>query len=158
MVERVRPGVLVVDGDAGNRRRIASLLGEAGIGVTAVANGAAALAAMSRGRFDLAVVGAGSAGLIDADGIARSARLGALEIGAPDEDEPRRFVGRVRDRLLDAGESDGNADAAEWCIAAAKLACLDRRQSVAREAGAAELVGSLAREIAETAALRQTLH
>jgi DNA-binding NtrC family response regulator len=155
MVERVRPGVLVVDGDAGHRRRIAALLGEAGIGVTAVADGAAALAAMSRDRFDLAVIGAG---LMGAEGAVLSARLGrlALEIGPQDDGEPRRFVGRVRDRLLDAEEFDGNA--AESCIAAAKLACLDQRQSAARAAGATELVESLAREIAETVALRQTLH
>jgi len=153
MVERVRPGVLVVEGDADSRRRIAALLGEAGIGVTAVADGAAALTAMSRRRFDLAVLGAGSATDL-------SARFGgrALEIGPVDEGEPRRFLGRVRDRLLDGGESESGAGEAELCIAAAKLACLDRRQRAARTAGATELVESLAREIAETVALGKTLH
>jgi len=156
MVRRARPGVLVVDGDAGNRRRIAALLGEAGIGVSAVADGDAALVAMSRHRFDLAVVGTG----IDLTAGFAAGTL-AFEVAPFDPGEPRRFVGRVRDRLLGEAlpaDTEDDAGKAELCIAAAKLACLDRRQNAARLAGAAELVASLAREIAETAALGQTLH
>jgi CheY-like chemotaxis protein len=151
MIRRVRPGVLVVDGDAGNRRRIAALLGESGIGVSAVADGDAALAAMARCRFDLAIVGTG----IDLTAGFAAGTL-AFEVAPFDPGEPRRFVGRVRDRLLGQElPADTEDDAG---IAAAKLACLDRRQNAARQAGAAELVASLAREIAETAALGQTLH
>lgn len=145
MVGWMRPEVLVVDGDAGCRLRIADLLGEAGIDVTAVPDGAAARAAMSRSRFDLAVVGA-------------SARLAAaglgLDIVMADCGEPRRLVGQVRDRLLGAAPDAGeDAGAAEHGIAAAKLACLGERQRAARAAGASDLAASLAREIAETAAL-----
>jgi hypothetical protein len=143
MVRRVRPGVLVVDGDAGNRRRIAALLGEAGIGVTAVADGAAARAAMAWDRFDLAVV--------DVSAKADAAGLD-LAIVPFDRGEPRRFVGQVRDRLLLGAEDEADAGAAETCIAAAKLACLGRRRDAARAAGAAVLAAALAREIAETAA------
>ena len=153
MVRRVRPGVLVVDGDAGNRRRIAALLSEAGIDVAAVADGASALAAVSRGGFAVAVV----------DRIDVSAALGAagLAVVAADPGEPRRFVGRVRDRLLGpefAAGSDAEAGEAERCIAAAKLACLGQRQHAARAIGAADLVASLAREIAETTALGPLPH
>jgi|HubBroStandDraft_2_1064218.scaffolds.fasta_scaffold338375_1 CheY-like chemotaxis protein len=148
MVRRPRPGVLVVDGEAGNRRRIAVLLGEAGIGVTAVADGAAALAALARGRFDLAVADP-------------SLRLDAASLGlaivAADCRDPRRFVGRVRDRLLGA-EDDAEAGEAERCIAAAKLACLDQRQHAARRAGSTGLVAALAREIAETVAFGSLPH
>lgn len=151
MVRRGRPEVLVVDGDAASRGRIAALLGEAGIDVTDVADRAAALAALSRGRFDLAVV----------EGIDVSAALAAagIAIVAADHGEPRRFVGRVRDRLLGPECEDVSAvSEAERLIAAAKLACLDQRQRAARAAGADELVGSLAREIAETAALAPLSH
>lgn len=150
MVRRVRPGVLVVDDDAASRRRIAVLLGEAGIGVTAVADGAAARAALSRCRFDLAIV---ADGIVGAD---FTGRLGAIEIAPADRGEPRRLIGRVRDRLVGDDAEIGGAEA-EVCIAAAKLACLDRRQNAARREGASDLVASLAREIAETAAL-QRLH
>jgi hypothetical protein len=148
MVRRVRPGVLVVAGDAVNRRRIAALLDEAGIGAIAVADAAAALAAVSLCRFDLAVVGG--------DDVAAKLDAAGLATVPADHGEPKRFVGRVRDRLLGPefdAESDADAGEAERCIAAAKLACLDHRRRAAREAGAAELVASLAREIAETAAL-----
>lgn len=149
MVERARPGelvpgVLVVDGDAEKRRRVATLLGEAGIPVIAVADSASALAAMSLCRFELAV----------ADGLDVAARLRAagLAVMPADHGEPRRFVGRVRDRLLGAA-GDGDADVAERYIAVAKVACLGQRQHAARDAGAAELVAALAREIVETRAL-----
>jgi CheY-like chemotaxis protein len=142
MIRWARPEVLVVDNDAGNRRRIAAWLGEAGIGVTAVADRAAALAAISRDRFDLAVIGA-------------STKLGVADFGLEivpfDPDERRRSIGRVRDGLL--GAEFAGAGEAELCIAAAKLACLDQRQHAARRAGATELVAALAREIAETATL-----
>jgi CheY-like chemotaxis protein len=141
MVKRARPGVLVVDGDADDRCRIAVLLGEAGIRVTAVADRAAALAAMSGARFDLAVVGAS----VRLDG----AGLG-LEIVPFDRDEPRRSIGRVRAGLLGA-EFTGGGEAERW-IAAAKLACLEQRQHAARRDGATELAAALARDIAETMA------
>ena len=109
----------------------------------AVADSTAALAAMSLCRFDLAV----------ADGGDVSAKLGAAGLAtvAADHGEPRRFVGRVRERLLGA-EGDADPDEAEWCIAVAKVACLGQRQHAARHAGAMELVASLAREIVETRA------
>jgi hypothetical protein len=153
MVRRTRPGVLVVAGDVVNRWRIAALLNEIGIGVTAVADGAAALAVVARRRFDLAVVGR--------DDVAEELGAAGLVTVPADFGEPRRFVGGVRDRLLGPGfdaESAADAGEAERFIAAAKLACLDHRQRAAREAGAAELVASLAREMAETAALERLPH
>jgi CheY-like chemotaxis protein len=142
MVRRERPGVLVVDGDAVNRRRITVLLGEAGIDVTAVASAATARTAATQNRFDLAVVGV-------------SAELGASELGLAivrfDRDQPRRFISHIREGLL--GVEVAGVDEAELCIRAAKVACLDQRQHAARRAGAGELAAALAREIAETRAL-----
>jgi CheY-like chemotaxis protein len=139
--------VLVVEGKAEDRRRIAALLGEAGIRVTAVADGAAALVALSSERFELAVVGA-------------SARFDGAGLGLAvvpfDRGEPRRSIGRVREGLL--GAEFAEADEAERWITAAKIACLEQRQHAAYRDGATDLAASLAREIAETTALGALRH
>jgi hypothetical protein len=129
MFRRQPPGVLVVEEDATARRRIAGWLEEAGMVVIAVPDRASALTAVVRLRFDLAVVGPALVGA--AGGIDLPAELGARCLGfeiVPQEcDEPRRFVSRVRERLLGAAPVDEGHREAELCIVAAKLACLGRR-------------------------------
>jgi len=156
MAARERPGVLVADGDQARRGRVAALLAEAGIAVIAASDHAAALSAVERRRYDLAIVGAGLGDL--------AARLAAarpeMQIFPLDDiplaaGEPRRFVGRVRERLLRAERCDPGE--AELFIATAKIACLDRRRAAARAAGAYGLAADLRNEIAETAAHRRSL-
>ncbi|HEX3885742.1 MAG TPA: hypothetical protein VHW66_24035 [Stellaceae bacterium] len=129
MIRRRPPGVLVVEEDAAASRRLAGWLEEAGIVVTAVTDRASALSAVARCRFDLAVVGpalVGACGGIDLPAEFRARRLG-LAVASQDRDGPRRFVGRVRERLLGGDPMDEGGREAELCIAAAKLACLAQR-------------------------------
>ena len=72
--------------------------------------------------------------------------------------EPRRFIGRVRERLL-CGHADPadreDESRAEAGIAAARLACLHQRRMAARKSGAHRLAAELRREIDAAEAARQ---
>lgn len=144
------------------------MLEEAGIVVTTVADGLAAVAATERGRFDLAIIPAFDRGgpAVEAALRARQPRLELLVLDRANAPtlpgfEPRRFIGRVRERLLcgDRAPADpGEEGRAEAYIAAAKVACLHQRRMAARNIGARRLAAELGREMAATVPqLRMTL-
>jgi|GEM_PF-2881465 len=169
---REQPSVLVVEADRASNGRIATILREAGVRVTTTPDGGAALAALARRSFDLAIV---TTSLVEALGgvelvkAARRRQPGleilfmaeiATEAGAERPLDARRFLGRVRERLgcgRDPHPDPRHRRDAEFGIAEAKLACLHRRRKAARAAGAGGLEHDLAREIDETIAERQML-
>ncbi|HVC50409.1 MAG TPA: hypothetical protein VND87_00140 [Stellaceae bacterium] len=168
MTQREPPSVLVVAHDSGSGSRIATMLEEAGIAVTAAEGGAAALAAASRKRYNLAIVAAGPAGWPDVAGLAEAirARHPTLELlsisdtaigptGAGGAEPRRRFVGCVRERLLRCGTAAGTGDEAEAVIAVAQIACLHRRREAARASGAHRLADELRRQIDRVAGRHQ---
>lgn len=151
-----RPTILVVDDDWDERAVIASVLREVGFGVVAAAHDRGARAAMMRQGFAAAVIA-----LRDGDGVGflRHARrrqpgLKALIVIEPTatqfvdaEDDtvlprpcdPRRLLGHVFRLVLyedERGAAAYHSHAAEFAIAAAKLACLaSRRAAAATDAG-----------------------
>ncbi|MGH7094530.1 MAG: hypothetical protein ACREFB_13475 [Stellaceae bacterium] len=167
MTQREPPSVLVVAHDSRSRNRIAAMLEEAGIAVTTAESRAAALAAASRNRYNLAIVAADPAGWPDVADLAEAIRAGhpALELlsisdaaigptGADGAKPRRRFVGCVRERLLrcgpvaSAGRAEHEAgDEADAVIAVAQIACLHHRREAAHASGAHRLADELRRQI-----------
>jgi DNA-binding response OmpR family regulator len=144
-----RPTILVVDDDWDERAVIASVLREVGFDVVAAAHERGTWAAMMRQGFAAAVIA-----LRDGDGVGflRHARrrqpgLKALIVVEPtatqfvdaDDDtilprpcDPRRLLGYLFKLVLreeERGAAADHNDAAEFAIAAAKLACLASRRS-----------------------------
>jgi DNA-binding response OmpR family regulator len=166
-----RPGILVVDDDRDERAVIASVLREAGFAVVAAAPDRSARIAMTRECFAASVIA-----LPEGDGVEflRHARrwqpgLKALIVIEPaairfvDEDDDtlvtrpldaRRLLGCVFELVLreDEDTPPHHGHAAEFGIAAAKLACLDSRRTAAAAAGASRLAHELTRQIGETRA------
>ena len=73
--------------------------------------------------------------------------------------DARQLLGRVFELVLRDGEdkTPRHSHAAEFGIAAAKLACLDSRRSAAAAAGAQGLARDLTRQIGDTMASRRSL-
>lgn len=170
------PSILVVDADWDERMLIASVLREAGFDVVAAAPDRGISAAMSGKRFAASVIA-----LPDGEGIEflRRARrsqpgLKALVVVEPaalrlvDEEcgtlvkrpfDLRELLGCVFELVLRGDEpaaeptAPRHSDAAEFGIAAAKLACLHNRRVAAAAVGASRLAQELTREIGETRAM-----
>ncbi len=168
-----RPSILVVAVDRHERGLIATVLRGAGFAVVAAAAQRGAWAAMGRERFAAAVIalpdGEGSGFLRQAR--CRQPDLPALVVVEPaalplvDEDcatlvkrpiDPRRLLGCAFELVLRGAEpatAPDHGHAAEFGIAAAKLACLDNRRAAAAAAGASRLAHDLTRQIGETRVL-----
>lgn len=171
-----RPTILVVDDDWDERAVIASVLREVGFGVVAAAHDRGARAAMTRQGFAAAVIA-----LRDGDGVGflRHARrwqpglkalivveATATQFVDADDDtivprpfDPRRLLGYVFELVLHEDERVGTPHlrhAAEFAIAAAKLACLASRRAAAA-AGASRLAHDLTRQIDEASTLHRGL-
>ena len=175
-----RPSILVVDDNQDERAAIASVLCEAGFAVVAAAQQRGASAALHRERFAASVValpaGAGIEFLRQAR--RRQPGLKVLLVVEPaamrlvDEDcgalvtrpfDPRQLLGRVFELVLREDEPEAaptaprHSDAAEFGIAAAKLACLSNRHATAAASGASRLAQDLTRQIGETRAIHRGL-
>jgi DNA-binding response OmpR family regulator len=163
------PSILVIAADWPEGQLIASTLREAGFAAMTAA-GHAAAAGLWRRRFAAAVVA-----LAEEDALATLADLRAHQPGLPavlvvdpamshsvEEDcavlvkrplDPRRLLGVVVDLVLReddlAASAPRHGTAAELGIAAARLACLCNRHSVAAAAGAVRLAQDLTRQIGE---------
>jgi DNA-binding NtrC family response regulator len=171
------PTILVVVDDWDERAVIASVLREVGFGVVAAAHDRGARAAMTRQGFAAAVIALRDS---DAVGFLRHARrwqpgLKALIVIEPtatqfvdaDDDtlvprpfDPRRLLGYVLELVLNEDERGvalHHSHAAEFAIAAAKLACLASRRAAAAAAGANRLAHDLTRQIGEASTLHQGL-
>ncbi len=159
-----QPKVLVIEHDCVDSKRIAAMLEEAGIAAIAVPDWAAALAAASRGRYELAIAATSPPDarrrpgldllLLSEAGIAEPVAAART----PYPRDPRRFLGRVRERLLcGRPRQPGDEAAAEFAVASAKLACLHHRRRAAHHAGSRRLAEELRHEIAETALCRRAL-
>jgi CheY-like chemotaxis protein len=170
------PTILVVDDDCDERTAIASVLREVGFAVVAAAPDGGARTAMAREHFAAAVIA-----MPEGDGVEflRHARrwqpgLKALIVIEPagmryvDEDDdtlvtrpfdPRRLLGCVFELVLRQGDDAAplHSHAAEFGIAAAKLACLDSRRIAAAATGASRLAHELTRQIGEARAMHRRL-
>lgn len=165
------PSILVVAGDWNERGLIAATLREAGFAAIAVAEAQAAETAARRELFAGAVVAANGDTAVE---MARELRrwqpglpvLFVLDPAATDDTEeaecvtvvkrpfdPRQLLGCVFELVLrDDGPAEGSArhsHAAELGIAAATLACLCNRRTVAAANGASRLVQELTRQIGD---------
>jgi len=162
------PSILVVADDRDERELIVSTLSEAGF--AAVSATSASVRTLRRRHFAAAVVA-----LAEEEGPAAVAALHVLQSGLPavlvvepaasrpvEEDcatlvkrplDPRRLLGCVVELVLReddvAAPEPRHSTAAELGIAAARLACLYNRHSVAAAAGAARLAHDLKRQIGE---------
>jgi DNA-binding response OmpR family regulator len=163
-----RPTILVVGDDRGERTAIAALLRESGFAV-ATAHDRGARGALTRRRFAAAVIA-----LPEDDGVefqrhlrSRHPGLPALTVSGPeapwlvdaDDDtlvsrpfDPRELLGRVFELVLREGgdRAPPHSHAAEFGIAAARLACLENRLNAA--AAAQALAQDLTRQIGEARA------
>jgi DNA-binding response OmpR family regulator len=162
------PSILVVADDRRERELIVATLGEAGF--AAISATRASARKLWRGRVAAAVVA-----LAEADALAAVIELRLLQPGLPtvvvveptesrplEEDcatvvkrplDPRQLLGCVVELVLRTDElaapAPRHSTAAELGIAAARLACLYNRHSVAAAAGAARLAQDLKRQIGE---------
>jgi DNA-binding NtrC family response regulator len=163
-----RPNVLVVAADGRERARISSTISDAGFAVIAAAEPYGALEALRREHFAAAVLAPQSE---EGGEWLRQARyrqpgLPALLVLAPaalhlvDEDDTtivkrpfdvRQLLGCVFELVLaDSGPGNGrHSHAAELGIAAAQLACLHYRRTVAAAAGRGGLAQDLTRQIGQ---------
>lgn len=163
------PNILVIADDWHDRGLITSTLREAGF-ATVSATATSPAAVLRRRRFAAAVVALAEE---DAPGVVAELRL--LQPGLPtvlivdpaasrahDEDwtvfvkrplDPRQLLGSVVELVLctdnSAAPAPRHGTAAELGIAAARLACLYNRHSVAAATGAARLAQDLKRQIGE---------
>jgi DNA-binding response OmpR family regulator len=167
------PTILVVDNDRDERAAIAAALRAAGFGVVAAARDRGAGAALRRERFAAAVIALPDGG---AAFLRRARRrqpgLPALLVIEPaalvdagDDTviarpfDPCHLLSRAFELVLREPEDRGphHRHAAEFGIAAAKLACLHRRRAAATAAGASRLAHDLTRQIGETRATHRSL-
>lgn len=167
------PSILVVDSDWDECATIASVLRQAGFAVVAAAD-RGARTALDRERFAAAVIGLPDGKAVE---FMRQARLRqpdlkvllVVDVAAMefvDQDrltlvrrpfDPRELLGCLFELVLrhDADAADPHhGHAAEFGIAAAKLACLYNRRATAAASGARRLTQDLTRQIGET----QTAH
>ena len=171
------PSVLVVAGDPGERTRITALLRESGFAPVPTAEERDALMALRREPVAAAVVALPGTQGIELLRAARCCQPGLAALlvmgpGAmPDDEEraaiverpfeSRRLLGRLIELILSetAGHSapQEHRRAAEYGIAAAKLACLYRRQATAAASGMPRLAHDLTRQIGETWAVHRML-
>jgi DNA-binding response OmpR family regulator len=176
------PTILVVDSDRDERAVIAAVLREAGFAVVAATENRGAGAVMERERFAASVIALPDDDPANGEGVEflRQARcrqpglqaLLVIEPGAMlfvDADdatlltrpfEPRQLLGCVFELVLRAdaeGTTPRHSHAAEFGIAAAKLACLDARRTAAVAAGASRLAHELTRQIGHTRAMHRGL-
>jgi DNA-binding response OmpR family regulator len=168
------PIILVVDNDRAERVAIAAALRAAGFAVVA-AHDRGAGAAMSRGRFAGAVIALPDGGI---EFLRRARRRqpdlqallviepAALPLPDAGDDtlvrrpfDARQLLSRVFELVLCEAEDRAphHRHAAEFGIAAAKLACLYRRRAAATAAGASRLAHDLTRQIGETRAMHRGL-
>jgi DNA-binding response OmpR family regulator len=171
-----RPTILVVDDDWDERAAIAALLRQAGFAVVAAPHDLGARAAMTEERFAAAVIALPEQNRVAFRRHARRRQPGlrALIVVEPaavrfvDADgdtvvarpfDARQLLGGMFELVLRDGEDTRpqHSHAAEFGIAAAKLACLDSRRSAAAAAGARGLARDLTRQIGETMASRRSL-
>ncbi len=169
MVDKA-PTVLVVASDWEERVRIAFTLREAGFTAVAAADGDGAMAALRRERFAAAVIAmAGDTGVALMHTARRvQPRVPALLVLEPaamrltDGDgatiikrplDPRQLLGCVFELVLREDDAVASpappSHAAELCIAAARLACLQNRRAIAAAAGASRVAQELTRQIGE---------
>lgn len=169
-----RPSALVISDDGIQRELIAATLAEAGFAVAA-SDGEAAVAMIAAAPVEVAVIAArlrGGRGGAEVIGRARrhhpalkalfvTDTAGACVADGADGDavcvlaadrpsDQRRLLGCLYDLLLrDAGsQAEGRRHcAAEFGIAAARIACLQSRCAAAASAGAKALARDLARQI-----------
>jgi len=171
-----RPTILVVDDDWDERVAIAAVLRDAGFAVVSAAHDRGVRALPAHEDFAAAIIA-----LPEEDGVEfeRHLRrhqpgLRALIVIEPaatrfvdaDSDtlltrpfDPGQLLGRVFELVLREAEESAphHSHAAEFGIAAAKLACLDSRRTAAAAAGAQGLTQNLTRQIGETRAMRRDL-
>jgi DNA-binding response OmpR family regulator len=166
------PAILIATGDARERARIAATISDAGFAVVAAAEPCGALAALARHRFAAAVFAPRPD---DGGDLLRRARclqagLPAVLVLAPaalhlaHEDgativkrpfDPRQLLGCLFELVLRDGD-DGpghwrqhSRHAAELGIAAAQLACLSHRRTVAAACGRSWLAQDLTHQIGQ---------
>ncbi|HEV2334569.1 MAG TPA: hypothetical protein VGS13_03655 [Stellaceae bacterium] len=172
-----RPTILVVVDDPDERAVIAAVLREVGFGVVAAALDRVARAAMTRHGFAAAVVA-----LRHGDGVeflrhARRWQPGlkalivieptATQFVDPDDDtivarpfDPRRLLGCVFELVLrenGRGVAPQHSHAAEFAIAAARLACLASCRAAAAAADASRRAHDLTCQIGKAGAPRREL-
>lgn len=168
-----RPTILVVDNDRDERAAIAAALREAGFGVAAAARDRGATAALERKRFAAAIIALPDGGveflrrarrrqpglqalIILEPAAMRSVDAGEAFVARPID--PRQLLSRIFELVLrEPEERLPHGNAAEFGIAAAKLACLYRRRAAAAADGASRLARDLTRQIGETQALHHSL-
>jgi DNA-binding response OmpR family regulator len=167
------PTILVVDDDRDERVTIAAVLREGGFRVAAAARNRGAAAALRREHFAAAVIALPDGGV---EFLRRARRwqpgLQALLVIEPaalrlvDADDAtlvtrpfdaRQLLSRAFELVLreDEDRKPHHSHAAEFGIAAAKLACLYSRHAAAAAAGASRLAHDLTRQIGETRALHR---
>ncbi len=169
-----KPTLLVVDNDRDERAAIAAALREAGFGVVAAARDRGATAALRRKRFAAAIIALPDGGVeflrrarrwqpgLQALIIIEPAALRLVDAGdvfVARPIDPRQLLSRAFELVLREHEERvlHHGHAAEFGIAAAKLACLHNRHAAAASAGASRLARDLTRQIGETRALHRSL-
>jgi DNA-binding response OmpR family regulator len=162
------PNILVVAGDSRERAHIAATISETGFAVTAAAEPLGGLEALRRQRFAAAVLAAqgddGSEWLRQArycqPGLPVALVLPPTALHLIDEEaativkrpfDPRQLLGCVFELVLRDGEMRNwrHSQAAELGIAAAQLACLHHRRTLATASGRGRLALDLTREIGQ---------
>jgi DNA-binding NtrC family response regulator len=170
------PSVLILDRDGKRRARIAAVLREAGFNVTGFARRGEALAVLTTGRCDLAIIAGARPDGSDLAVFARQAGLhhkgGKLLLLAPSDAayaraasdhgdvarlplDPQRLTAIAR-KMVTAGEEASRGEA-EFGLIEAQLACLFNRHALAEQSGAGDLARAIVQQIGHAVAARRAL-